>query len=374
MAETSATMSRPQSTYNSGTMSCPQSTYNSVPEPTDEQSARGYGSSTNVGAADFKQGHPDETSPLGQSINQSGGAFHEDLGESHHESSTIGEGQHESSTIGEAPPPISRKNSNASTTAVSSSVPGRSNTLKKRDSVKRMSSVIKRSGSKRSVTAGSVADHPRVDSSKEYNSPFTTPIPTTGSPTEVLANRFQQWRQLLKSVITYFREIQASYEMRAKATQKVQQSIAMISHPPIFKKENGLGEATKILEEYHKKSVAESNKSRDIEIDVTGALMGLRSDLSQKIKEIRGLSGDFKNSVEKEKGQTKREIERLQEALKSADQEDGSATGRNDPFVIKLLVDRAVEKQLDEENYLHRVCLPRRSLTEFRRSHHLGIP
>jgi hypothetical protein len=41
--------------------------------------------------------------------------------------------------------------------------------------------------------------------------------------------------------------------------------------------------------------------------------------------------------------------------LQHADHEDSSATGKNDPYVVRLGVDRAVEKQIDEENYLHRV-------------------
>ena len=85
-----------------------------------------------------------------------------------------------------------------------------------------------------------------------------------------------------------------------------------------------MGDATRILDDYHKHSVAEANKSRDIENDVIGALTGLRSDLGQKIKEIKSLSGDFKNSVEKEKEGTKREVEKLQEALQHVDHEDGS--------------------------------------------------
>ncbi|TKA75280.1 hypothetical protein B0A55_05086, partial [Friedmanniomyces simplex] len=61
--------------------------------------------------------------------------------------------------------------------------------------------------------------------------------------------------------------------------------------------------------------------------------------------------------VDKEKEGTKREIEKLQEALQHVDHEDGSATGKNDPFVVKLGVDKMVERQVDEENYLHRAYL-----------------
>lgn len=325
-------------------MSRPTSTYSSVPSPNDVQMTRGYGNSV---SADFAQGNPNTSSPLSQSLgtHQGPGVFHEDFDASQRGSSIIG------SDAGPSPG-LGRANSSASTAV--QATPTRNNTLKKKSSVKRASS-LKRSSSKRSLKAGSLAGFGGVDSDQKYNSAFSTPVPTHGAPTEILANRFQAWRQLLKSLIAYFREIQASYEMRSKAVHKVQASIANVTHPAVFMSENGLGEATRVLDEYHKRSIAEANKSRDIENDVVGALTGLRSDLGQKIKEIKSLSGDFKNSVDKEKDATRREVEKLQEALQHADHEDGSATGKNDPFVVKLGVDRMVEKQIDEENYLHRV-------------------
>lgn len=245
-------------------------------------------------------------------------------------------------------------NRSASTASTAVGGVSRNNTLKKKSSFKRSSS-IKRSGSKKSLKAGSlrgVVRGPDVDDA-DFNSVFSTPVPTTGAPTEVLANRFQAWRQLLKSLITYFREIQNSYDARAKAIHKVQNTISNIVHPSIFMTNGGLGDATRILTDFHKHSIAEAQKSRDIEDDVIGALTGLRSDLGQKIKEIKSLNGDFKNSVDKEKDVTRREIEKLQDALQHADHED--AIGRNDPYVVRLGVDRAIEKQIDEENYLHRV-------------------
>jgi gas vesicle protein len=288
----------------------------SVPVPNNAQLDRGYG----VGASDFA-----DEAPLSQSSHGYG-----ELGNNN-------DGN------------FKRSASSASTT-VGGGV-SRSNTLKKRSSVRRTGS-LKRSGSRKSLRAGSIKGFGGLDSD-DFNSAFHTPIPTNGSPTEALANRFQAWRQLLKSLITYFREIQNSYEMRAKALHKVQNTISNLSHPAVFMDENGLGEATRILDDYHKRSIAEANKSRDIEDDVIGALTGLRSDLSQKIKEIKSLSGDFKNSVEKEKESTRKEVDRLQDALENASIAD--ASGKGDPYVVRLGVDRAIEKQIDEENYLHRV-------------------
>ena len=326
-------------------MSRPQTTdYGAVPNPSDTHLNRGYGTAPATGVSDFAQGNPSASSPLSQSATQ---PFPSHLDDPQRGSSVLDDNN--------AAAGVNRSASTAST-AVPAQAPSRSNTLKKKGSVRRLGS-LKRSGSRRSLAAGSVKGYGGEVSEHEYNSAFYTPIPTQGTPTEVLANRFQAWRQLLKSLIAYFREIQTSYDTRAKALHKVENTIANITHPSIFVSEHGLADATRILDDYHKRTIAEAHKSRDIENDVIGALTGLRSDLGQKIKEIKSLSGDFKNSVEKEREGTRKEVEKLQEALRHADHEDGSATGKNDPFVVRLGVDRMVERQIDEENYLHRVSL-----------------
>ena len=171
-----------------------------------------------------------------------------------------------------------------------------------------------------------------------------------------VADPYPAWRTYLKSLITYFREIQSSYDQRSKTIMKVSNVISNTTAPTIFISDGGLNEATRILNDYHKHALAESNKSRDIEIDVIQALNGLRADLSAKIKEIKGLSGDFKNSVDKEKEGTRKAVAALEEALQHYDHEDGDKSS-NDPFIVRLAVERNVERQIDEENYLHRVSL-----------------
>ena len=120
--------------------------------------------------------------------------------------------------------------------------------------------------------------------------------------------------------------------------------------------EGGLNDANRILRDFHKQSVSEANKAKEIEAEVINQLSGLRADLSQKIKEIKSLSGDFKNSVEKEKETTRKCVTALEEALASVDSDPSSIAGKGDPYVVRLGVDRQVERQIDEENYLHRVC------------------
>ncbi|KAI9834262.1 MAG: hypothetical protein M1819_003100 [Sarea resinae] len=242
-------------------------------------------------------------------------------------------------------------------------IPSRSGTLKKSASVSRKGS-LKRIGSRKSSRAGSVRslalgekEHYGGAGDDELNSAFATPVPTSGNPTDILAARFQAWRKVLKDLITYFRELQTSHEHRAKDLLKVSNVINNTNTPPTFLTEGGINDATHILRDFHKKALAERTKAKEIENDIIVQLSGLRSDLNQKIKEIKGLSGDFKNSVEKEMEGTRKAVNTLQEALGVIDTDPGAASGKGDPFVVKLGVDRQIEKQIDEENYLHRAFL-----------------
>jgi hypothetical protein len=127
--------------------------------------------------------------------------------------------------------------------------------------------------------------------------------------------------------------------------------------PEMFMAEGGLNDATHILRNYHKQALAETMKAREIENEVVAQLSGLRSDLGQKIKEIKSLSGDFKNSVDKEKEGTRKAVGALQEALAAVDA-NSHVAGKDDPYIVRLAVERQAERQIDEENYLHRVCIP----------------
>ena len=125
--------------------------------------------------------------------------------------------------------------------------------------------------------------------------------------------------------------------------------------PSGFLTDGGIGDATHILRDYHKHAISEGNKAKAVEEDVVIQLTGLRSDLQQKIKEIKSLSGDFKNNVDRETEGTRRAVRDLQEALGVAEADPNTPHGKGDPYIVKLGVDRQLERQIEEENYLHRV-------------------
>ncbi|EAW06858.1 SLM1 family PH domain-containing protein [Aspergillus clavatus NRRL 1] len=244
-----------------------------------------------------------------------------------------------------------------------STTPTRSTTLKKRSSLSRKSS-MHRSGSRRSLRAGSVrslvlGDREKygVEGADDSNSAFHIPIPTSGSPTEVMAQRFQAWRKILKDLIVFFKEVQRSYETRSKLYLSASNVINNSPLPPSFLKSGGLADATEILRDFHRQGYLEANKAAEVESEVVNQLMGLRNDLQKKTKEIKSLHGDFRNSVDKEVEGTRKTVRQLHEALGLVDTDPSATSGKGDPFIVRLNVDRQIEKQIEEENYLHRAFL-----------------
>lgn len=139
-----------------------------------------------TGMTDFAQGAPDTGSPLSQSAQQNQSAK---LNEE------FDAGQQESSTGGGDFGDLRRNESVVSQSHTLT--PSRGGTLKKKQSFSRKGSV-KRTGSKRGSRPGSVKSLGLGDQEdytdrhgNEMNSAFFTPVPTSGNPTEILANRFQ---------------------------------------------------------------------------------------------------------------------------------------------------------------------------------------
>lgn len=130
---------------------------------------------------DRVQGAPGEPSLLAQSASYE----NEDLDKDHPHTSTAMD-------LG-AVPELHRSASQMSQSQIQA--PSRGGTLKKKSSLKRTSSLM-RTSSRRSSRAGSVrslalGEKEKYGQSEETNSVFYCPIPTSGNPTELLANRFQ---------------------------------------------------------------------------------------------------------------------------------------------------------------------------------------
>lgn len=161
-----------------------------IPQPSQTQLDKGYGLSSiprtyiapNSATTDFATtpGHPIENSVLSQSVQQPNNhsKFNEEWDASQRGSSII-DGHN-------------MQRSNSVMSQGDTLIPSRGGTLKKKASLKRQGS-LKRTSSRRSSRAGSVRSlvlQPGGDID-EMHSAFFSPVPTSGNPTEILANRFQ---------------------------------------------------------------------------------------------------------------------------------------------------------------------------------------
>lgn len=141
--------------------------------------AQPLSSGANPGAEQFAQAPPNET-PILPQTEQS-----QDLSSSQRDSTLVDGG-----VAGDM------RRSNSTMSQSHTLTPSRGGTLKKKKSLSRKGSV-KRSGSRRSSYAGSIKGLDLGDSQydgvndEQMHSAFFKPVPTTGSPTEILANRFQ---------------------------------------------------------------------------------------------------------------------------------------------------------------------------------------
>lgn len=133
---------------------------------------------THVKTTDFAHGAPDAISPLSQSDLQGQSAYMNQ--DSQRGSSTVGGNE--------------MQRADSSMSQSHTLTPSRGGTLKKRQSLSRKNS-LKRSGSRKGSPPGSVRSLAFADDvvghGSEMNNAFFTPVPTSGSPTEILANRFQ---------------------------------------------------------------------------------------------------------------------------------------------------------------------------------------
>ncbi|SCU90994.1 LAMI_0E04346g1_1 [Lachancea mirantina] len=208
----------------------------------------------------------------------------------------------------------------------------------------------------------------KLQQNQDPRSALVTLIPTSANPTEMLAQRFAAWRAVIKSILVYLSETVSIQDEIVRQQVRLARAVNF----PFFATENqhlpstpeekaiqrfflplGSGsvqDLPSILTQYHSQLAGSASRmSKELANDVIPRLEELRRDLLVKIKEIKTLHSDFKNSCAKELHQTKSDMKQFQEAIESS--KFGSM--KNDPYLFKIVLDKQIKKQLTEENFLH---------------------
>lgn len=166
------------------------------------------------------------------------------------------------------------------------------------------------------------------------------------------------WRSIVKDFINYFKSISSIEDARSRNIAKLNNSLNIPfrenSADEFFLESGGVQDIGVALKERAKAQVVTcSDNSRKILSHIVPPLEKLRSDLHLKIKEIKGLSGDFKNSVPKEQNHTRQHLQALSESLTAASEHPSDIPAKNDPHLIKMAFEKQLRHHLQEENFLH---------------------
>jgi hypothetical protein len=222
-------------------------------------------------------------------------------------------------------------------------------------------------------------------------------IPVNAQPTEILASRFDSWRKIIRALNIYFREVATVQDELVRQNVRLGHSVNF----PFF--ENGTSDAAvtrgaisaatvggggggqdeslqafhpdssagqenqmflpfgsgsisdvpaNVIQFHRSQAAAASRASKELTQNVIPRLEDLRRDLLVKIKEIKNLSSDFKNSVGKEQQNTARDYSAYLNAIDITTNNPSILTAKHDPYLLKPVLDRQLEKQINEENYL----------------------
>lgn len=226
-------------------------------------------------------------------------------------------------------------------------------------------------------------------------------FPSNGDyPTEVLANRFQAWRTILKELVTYFKDYASVQEEIVRQQLRLQQAVSNTTIPtlPVNSGSKSLGSSSRhpqanssdyesipidwfflpvgngsiqdlnsILNKYHLKNFNTSSKTlKDLNGIIIPKLEELRRDLMVKIKEIKDLHNDFKNDLGKELVETKHLLQLYEATLNGKfsvrshesghhghDESSSASEGKNDPYLVKIKLERQLKRQVNQENDLY---------------------
>ena len=225
------------------------------------------------------------------------------------------------------------------------------------------------------------------------HNPLVISLPYTFSnqdvPTEIMANRFSAWRSIIKDLVNYFKEYSSVQEEIIRQQSRLQQAVGQITNTTNnnsnynnnttpnseieainnFFLPIGNGSVQDIpnaLFKFHQKNVVDGTKTlKDINGLIIPKLEELRKDLLVKIKEIKNLQNDFKNNLSKELNDSKSLIIQYNQAIELANKLGSTGnfshittlheadSGKSDPYLVKIRLERQLKRQLVEENYLY---------------------
>ncbi|OVF10916.1 putative phosphatidylinositol 4,5-bisphosphate-binding protein [Clavispora lusitaniae] len=235
----------------------------------------------------------------------------------------------------------------------------------------------------------------------DIHNPLTAVVPfqfptQADFPTEIIAQRFQAYRYIIKDLVTYLRQFASVQEEIVRQQVRLQQAVGTSLSPnsttnnthgktpdrtnirtelnlinsfflPIG---NGsIQDIPTLLTKFHQQNIQNGTKTlKEINSVIIPKFEELRKDLLVKIKEIKNLQNDFQNTLGKEFSETKTLLSTFNHAVDYAhrlevlntstehhhfESSNEAESLKTDPYLAKLKLSRQLKRQLSEENYLY---------------------
>lgn len=222
-------------------------------------------------------------------------------------------------------------------------------------------------------------------------------------PTEIVARRFQAWRSILKDLIAYLRLYASVQEEILRQQARLQQAVGTYTTVASSSGSTSVGRAGSnpnkdkrwqddlqainefflpigngsiqdiptILTQFHQKNIENGTKTlKEIQSVIIPKLEEFRKDLVLKIKEIRKLQNDFKNTLARDLQDSSSLLSKFYHAIDIANRHElmtasGEPVGhshdshneldstKRDPYLVKLKLKEQLNRQLNEERYLY---------------------
>jgi len=175
-------------------------------------------------------------------------------------------------------------------------------------------------------------------------------------PSDILIDRFTEWKSITKSLISYFEGIADIENNTSKELYKLG---GVIQVP--FRQGNqflgeggmqdvffGIREKTRAIADHH------ANLAKTVEMSIVQHLQKLRAEIKAHIRNIQLDTGKLANSVAKERELSTKVITDLARSITMLKNTPMSVSSKEDPWLANMIVARQLAKQVQEENALQK--------------------
>ncbi|KAK4055064.1 hypothetical protein OIO90_003405 [Microbotryomycetes sp. JL221] len=167
-------------------------------------------------------------------------------------------------------------------------------------------------------------------------------------PSDILIERFNAWKRLVKNLIAYFEGIADIEANTAKELTKLGGVIQFLGEGGVQDIFYGVRERTRLIADAH------ANLAKTVEGSIVQHLQKLRTEIKAHVKNIQQDTGKLAASVAKERELSTKMITDLARSITMLKNTPMSVHAKEDPWFTNALVARQLQKQVHEENSLQK--------------------